>query len=87
MRSAPADRRDRLCRAARACGPRGNQRTGRIILRNSQHLLSLINDILDMSKVESGKLVLESVAFSPEEALHAVSALMRTSAAQRGIAY
>ncbi|WP_139260348.1 ATP-binding protein [Duganella sacchari] len=60
---------------------------GRIILRNSQHLLSLINDILDMSKVESGKLVLESVAFSPEEALNAVSALMRTSAAQRGIAY
>ncbi|MYM66683.1 response regulator [Pseudoduganella sp. FT55W] len=60
---------------------------GRIIVRNSQHLLSLINDILDMSKVESGKLVLESVLFSPEEALNAVSALMRTSAAQRGIAY
>jgi signal transduction histidine kinase/CheY-like chemotaxis protein/HPt (histidine-containing phosphotransfer) domain-containing protein len=60
---------------------------GRIIVRNSQHLLSLINDILDMSKVESGKLVLESVPFVPAEALEAVSALLRGSAVQRGIGY
>ncbi|MYN43323.1 hybrid sensor histidine kinase/response regulator, partial [Duganella sp. FT109W] len=60
---------------------------GRIIVRNSQHLLSLINDILDMSKVESGKLVLESVPFAPAEALEAVSALLRGSAVQRGIGY
>jgi len=60
---------------------------GRIIVRNSQHLLSLINDILDISKVESGKLVLESVPFSPAEALSAVSALMRGSAEQRDIGY
>jgi signal transduction histidine kinase/HPt (histidine-containing phosphotransfer) domain-containing protein len=60
---------------------------GRIIVRNSQHLLSLINDILDISKVESGKLVLESVPFSPEEALAAVSALMRGLAGQRDVTY
>ncbi|HEX5344526.1 MAG TPA: ATP-binding protein [Duganella sp.] len=60
---------------------------GRIIVRNGQHLLALINDILDMSKVESGKLVLESVPFVPADALAAVSALMRGAADQRGIGY
>ncbi|MYM33483.1 response regulator [Duganella sp. FT94W] len=60
---------------------------GRIIVRNSQHLLSLINDILDISKVESGKLVLEHVPFSPDEALAAVSALMRGAASVRGVDY
>jgi len=50
---------------------------GRIIVRNGQHLLRLINDILDMSKVESGKLVLEHAAFSPQEVFDTVITMMR----------
>lgn len=60
---------------------------GGIIARNGQHLLQLMNDVLDMSKVESGKLVLERLPFAPAEVLDTVSALMRGSARQRGVAY
>lgn len=40
------------------------------ILSASNHLLSLINDILDMSRIESGKIYLEETEVSLSEALH-----------------
>ena len=40
------------------------------ILSSSNHLLSLINDILDMSRIESGKLHLEETEVSLSEVLH-----------------
>ena len=40
------------------------------ILASSNHLLSLINDILDMSRIESGKIHLEETAVSLSEMLH-----------------
>ena len=40
------------------------------ILSSSNHLLSLINDILDMSRIESGKIHLEETAVSLSEMLH-----------------
>ena len=40
------------------------------ILFSSNHLLSLINDILDMSRIESGKLHLEETEVSLSEVLH-----------------
>ena len=40
------------------------------ILSSSNHLLSLINDILDMSRIESGKIHLEEIEVSLSEVLH-----------------
>jgi PAS domain S-box-containing protein len=36
---------------------------------SGEHLLSIINDILDLSKIEAGKLQIESVAFNPREVI------------------
>jgi len=46
------------------------------ILSSSSHLLSLINDILDMSRIESGKLHLEETQVSLSEVLHDLKAII-----------
>ena len=50
------------------------------ILRNAEHLLGLLNDILDMSKIESGQLEVERVRCDPWEIVHNVAAMMRAPA-------
>ena len=46
------------------------------ILSSSNHLLSLINDILDMSRIESGKIHLEETEVSLSEVLHDLKTIM-----------
>ena len=55
------------------------------IFKCSEHLLLLINDILDFTKIESGNMVLESLPCSIREINDEVFALFRMSAAQKGI--
>ena len=50
-----------------------------------EHLLHIINDILDLSKIEAGKMVLERHAFSPAEVLESVGALIRDEVAGKGL--
>ncbi len=44
---------------------------------SSRHLLSLINDVLDISKIESGKLELSNEEFSPERLLQDVGRMIK----------
>ena len=52
----------------------------RKIDRSSQYLLSLINDILDMSKIESGKMKLETGCFRLKELAEGVRNLIEPQA-------
>lgn len=45
-------------------------------LTSSRHLLSLINDILDMSRIESGRLHLEESEVSLSEVLHDIKTIV-----------
>jgi signal transduction histidine kinase/DNA-binding NarL/FixJ family response regulator len=56
-----------------------------IVKKSSDHLLRIINDILDYSKIESGKLGFESVGFTPKELLSEVVLLMQPAAADKGL--
>jgi len=51
----------------------------------SDHLMSLINDVLDMSKLESGKVELESIEFSLDEELRYVANIMEPKAREKQI--
>jgi signal transduction histidine kinase len=56
------------------------------ILQAGQHLLCLINDILDLSKIEAGRMELEVSEFDLPEAIDNTLALVRERAQRRGVA-
>jgi GAF domain-containing protein len=56
------------------------------ILESGRHLLSLINDILDLSKIEAGRMELEVSEFDLPQAIQNALTLVRERALRRGIA-
>src|SRR5262249_22450600 len=56
------------------------------ILASGRHLLALINDILDLSKVEAGRMELELEPFSLAAALEDGLTMVRERAGQHGVA-
>ena len=55
------------------------------IFTSGQHLLELINDILDLSKIEAGKMVLDITNVSISELIHASITIIKEKAASSGI--
>ncbi|MBN2475230.1 MAG: PAS domain S-box protein [Pirellulales bacterium] len=55
------------------------------IRRNGDHLLELLNSILDLSKIEAGKLAVEQTACSPCQIVNDVVSLMRARAVAKGL--
>jgi PAS domain S-box-containing protein len=56
-----------------------------LALNNAESLLSIINDILDYSKIEAGKMSFERVDFDVHEAVQALSALLELNAQEKGL--
>jgi signal transduction histidine kinase len=56
------------------------------IATSGKHLLSLVSDILDLAKVEAGKMELQPSVFSLQECVESGVMIIRERAAKRGIA-
>jgi signal transduction histidine kinase/CheY-like chemotaxis protein len=73
--------------AARSVSESDRLNYAMIISRNGEHLLSVINSILDLSKIEAGKLTVEHIDCSPAQILSEVASFMRVRAIEAGLEF
>src|SRR5690606_31829286 len=68
---------------------RGNENERReyieTIQRSGRHLLTVINDVLDLSKIEAGQLQAQCVTCSPHEVLAEVVSILRVTAQEKSL--
>ena len=57
----------------------------RLIQKNGQHLLHLINDVLDMAKIEAGRMNLNPESFKAFEVLEEVTSITSTLASEKNL--
>ncbi len=75
-----------VCPNCSACEPRQQARDHiGTICRNTDYLLNLINDILDLSRIEAGGLAVEQIACSPRAVVAETESLMRVRAEAKGL--
>ncbi len=58
-----------------------------IVRRSGRHLLTLVNDILDLARIESGKLVVDAHPFDVREVVGDVTRLLGETARAKGLAF
>ena len=54
---------------------------------SAQHLLTLINDILDMSRIESGRMIIRNEEFAFSKLIEQVNMIFSTQCAEKGLTY
>jgi signal transduction histidine kinase/AmiR/NasT family two-component response regulator len=57
------------------------------IKRNGEHLLNIINDVLDISKIEANRMEVESICTNPLQIVKEVMTLMQVKANEKGIRF
>jgi CheY-like chemotaxis protein/nitrogen-specific signal transduction histidine kinase len=57
------------------------------IRRNARHLLDLLNDVLDISKIEAGRMTAEKIAFDLPSLAADVASMMRPRALEKGLTF
>ncbi|WP_026603132.1 sensor histidine kinase [Methylomonas sp. 11b] len=67
------------------CDPSRHQECARTILASGQTLLTLLNDVLDLSKIEANRLELVYSAAQPRQIITEVQSLFRESALQKNL--
>jgi PAS domain S-box-containing protein len=72
---------------AKADIPAQHKRQAEIIKKSGEAMMVILNDVLDLSKVEAGKLELETREFSPRELIEDVAMLWRDTLEQKGITF
>jgi len=70
-------------------GPLNPEQTASLgwVQRGGRDLLGLINEILDLSKIEAGRLTIDARPFDPRELVETVVARSRSLAAQKGLSF
>jgi signal transduction histidine kinase/CheY-like chemotaxis protein len=63
----------------------GQRRMLDVVQASSETLLNLLNDILDLSKIESGKIDLEAIHFSPKDILQSACDLFDSQTSSKGL--
>ncbi|MDD2853817.1 MAG: MASE3 domain-containing protein [Desulfuromonadaceae bacterium] len=58
-----------------------------IITRSGEHLLNLINNVLDISKIESGRVELEESSLDLHQMVHDIKSLMAVRATGKGLSF
>lgn len=56
-----------------------------VVQQSGETLLALLNDILDISKIEAGRLELEAIPFSPESLAESAQILFEEQATRKGL--
>ncbi len=59
----------------------------RIIMRSGEHLLGLINDVLSLSKIEAGKIVLDEQPFNLRRMLQGIEEMFRIRAQNQDLGF
>jgi len=76
------------CTARLDCATRRQRREhAEMVLSNGRHLLSVVNDILDLSKIESGKLTLENLTCSPATIIAEAVSNAQVRARSKGLTF
>lgn len=65
--------------------PESERRMALTVHKSGETLLSILNDVLDFSKIESGKLTLEEIPFSMQDVCEDVIAIFADQAHEKGL--